>query len=328
MPTYFFFGEDDFSMVRAVNALRQSVLDPTWASFNFDKILPERPDAVLAGLNQAMTAPFGSGSRFVWLVDTTITQHCSSELLAELERTLPQIPDSSVLLLSTRHKPDGRLKSTKLLKKIATVREFSPIPPWKTELLEQRVKEVAGELKVKLTRGAVQLLAESVGNDTRLIYSELTKLQLYAIGSNKPIDVEAIAALVQSNTQNSLKLAEALREGQTPRALELVADLIARNEPALKITATLVGQFRTWLWVKLAMETGERDDLAIAKAAEVGNPKRIYFLRQEVKSLSLAKLQKALPLLLELEWSLKKGAAETATLQTKAIELCRLFGKE
>jgi DNA polymerase-3 subunit delta len=327
MPTYFFFGEDDFSMVRAVDALRQSVLDPTWASFNFDKILPEGPDAVQAGLNQAMTSPFGSGSRFVWLVDTTITQHCSSELLAELERTLPQIPNSSVLLLTTTHKPDGRLKSTKLLKKLATVREFSPIPPWKTELLQQRVKEVAGELKVKLTRGAIQLLAESVGNDTRLIYSELTKLQLYALGNDKPIDVEAIAALVQSNTQNSLKLAEALREGQTPRALELVADLIDRNEPALKITATLVGQFRTWLWVKLAIETGEKDEKAIAQAAEVGNPKRIYFLRQEVKSLSLAKLQLALPLLLELEWSLKKGAEETATLQTKAIELCRLFAK-
>lgn len=314
-------------MQRAVNALGQSVLDPTWASFNFDKILPDGPDAVLAGLNQAMTSPFGSGSRLVWLVDTTITQHCSSELLAELERTLPQIPDSSVLLLTTTHKPDGRLKSTKLLKQAATVREFSPIPPWKTELLQQRVKEVAAELEVKLTRGAILLLAESVGNDTRLIYSELTKLQLYALGSDKPIDVEAIAALVQSNTQNSLKLAEALREGQTPRALELVADLIARNEPALKITATLVGQFRTWLWVKLAIETGERDEKAIAQAAEVGNPKRIYFLRQEVKSLSLAKLQQALPLLLELEWSLKKGAEETATLQTKAIELCRLFAK-
>ena len=312
-------------MSRAVKALRESVLDPAWASFNFDKILPDRPDAVLAGLNQAMTPPFGSGSRFVWLVDTTITQHCSSELLTELERTLPQIPESSVLLLTSRNKPDGRLKSTKLLKKTAAVREFSPIPPWKTELLERQIKEVAAELEVKLTRPAVQLLAESAGNDTRLVYEELTKLKLYAMGSNEPIDGSAIAVLVQSNTQNSLKLAEAIREGQTSRALELIADLIARNEPALKIVATLVGQFRTWLWVKLAIETGEKDEKAIAQAAEIANPKRIYFLRQEVKSLSVAKLQQALPLLLELEWSLKRGGEETATLQIKAIELCKLF---
>lgn len=328
MPTYFFFGEDEFSMTRAVDALRESVLDPSWASFNYDKIASDKPDAVKAGLNQAMTPPFGSGSRFVWLVDTTITQHCSSDLLTELERTLPQIPDSSLLLLTAAKKPDGRLKSTKLIKKMAAkVQEFSPIPPWKTELLEQRVKEVARELKVKLTNTAVQLLAESVGNDTRLIHSELTKLELYVKGSNKPIDVEAIAALVQSNTQNSLKLASAIREGKTSLALKLVADLIGHNEPALKIVATLVGQFRTWLWVKLAIETGERDEKAIAQAAEIANPKRIYFLRKEVQSLSLAKLQKALPLLLELEWSLKKGAEETAILQTKAIELCRLFVK-
>ena len=328
MPTYFFFGEDDFSMAQAVKALRDAALDPAWASFNFDKIVSEKPDAVLTGLNQAMTPPFGSGSRFVWLVDTTITQQCSPELLTELERTLPQIPDASVLLLTSRQKPDGRLKSTKLIKQMAAkVQEFSPIPPWKTELLEQRVKEAAGEVGVKLTNRAVQLLAESVGNDTRLIYSELTKLQLYGKETNKPIDVEAIAALVQSNTQNSLKLAEAIREGETSRALGLVADLISHNEPALKIVATLVGQFRTWLWVKLAIETGERDEKAIAQAAEIANPKRIYFLRQEVKSLSLAKLEKALPLLLELEWSLKKGAEETTTLQTKAIELCHLFAK-
>lgn len=328
MPTYFYFGEDDFSMAQAIDALRESVLDPAWASFNYDKISPDRPDAVLTGLNQAMTPPFGSGQRLVWLVDTTITQHCSSELLAELERTLPQIPESSVLLLTTRHKPDGRLKSTKLLNKQAKVfREYSPIPPWKTELLETKVREVAGELGVKLTDAGVRFVAESVGNNTRLLYNELTKLQLYGSGSNKPIEVEAIATLVQSNTQNSLKLAEAIRDGQTARALGLVADLIGHNEPALKIVATLVGQFRTWLWVKLAIEMGERDEKAIARAAEVGNPKRIYFLRQEVKPLSLEKLKKSLPLLLDLEWSLKQGSEEISTLQTKAIELCRLFAK-
>lgn len=51
-------------MMLAANALRESVLDPNWASFNYDKILPAI-DAVQTGLNQAMTPPFGSGSRFV-----------------------------------------------------------------------------------------------------------------------------------------------------------------------------------------------------------------------------------------------------------------------
>ena len=49
---------------------------------------------MVQALNQAMTPPFGSGQRFIWLVDTPIAQRCSEALLAELERTLPNIPDT------------------------------------------------------------------------------------------------------------------------------------------------------------------------------------------------------------------------------------------
>ncbi|MDJ0556105.1 MAG: DNA polymerase III subunit delta [Microcoleaceae cyanobacterium MO_207.B10] len=324
MPIYLYFGEDDFSLTQAVNALTESVLDPTWASFNYDKILPDQPNAVQTALNQAMTPPFGTGSRVVWLVDTNITQHCSQDLFEELERTLSQIPDTTVLLLTTSHKPDKRLKSTKLIQKWAEVRDFSPIPPWKTELLEQQVKQVAEEIGVKLTSPGVAFLAEAIGNDRRLLHNELTKLQLYSI-EKSVLDVEAITTLVCSQTQSSIKLATAIRLGDTQKALKLVADLIVHNEHPLRIVATLVGQFRTWLWVKLMIETGERDEKAIAQAAEVNNPKRIYFLRQEVKSLPLNQLEKTLPLLLELEVSLKGGAEEISTLQTKVIELCHLF---
>ena len=106
---------------------------------------------------------------------------------------------------------------------------------------------------------------------------------------------------------------------------ELVADLIAHNEHPLRIVATLVGQFRIWFWVKLMIETGEKDEKAIAQAVEVSNPKRVYFLRQEVKSLSLNQLQKTLPLLLELEVSLKQGKEEISVLQTKIVELSQLL---
>jgi len=41
-----------------------------------------------------MTPPFGAGSRLVWLVDTTLCQQCSEELLTELKRTLTAIPET------------------------------------------------------------------------------------------------------------------------------------------------------------------------------------------------------------------------------------------
>ena len=155
----------------------------------------------------------------------------------------------------------------------------------------------------------------------------MTKLQLY-ISQDTVLDLEVITTLIGSQTQSSLKLAAAIRSGETVKALELVENLIAHNEHPLRIVATLVGQFRTWLWVKLMIEIGEKDEKAIAQAAEINNPKRVYFLRQEVKSLSLNQLQKTLPLLLELEVSLKQGKEEISILKTKIIELCQLLSSK
>ena len=325
MPIYFYWGEDEFTLQKAVTSLRDRILDPQWSSFNYSQLAPEQPNAVIEALDRVMTPPFGSGSRLIWLVNTTICQHCGEDVLTELKRTLPVVPDTSVLLLTSRSKPDGRLKSTQLLQNYASFEEFSLISPWETKQLLQQVQKAAASVGVKLTQRSVELVVESVGNDTRQLYSEMEKLLLYAGDNRQPLDVDVVAELVRGNNQNSLQLAAAIRSGDVSKALLLVAQLIDRNEPGLKIVATLIGQFRTWLWVKLMMNDGERSDRAIALAAEVSNPKRIYFLQQEVKQLSLGQLVSTLPLLLELEVSLKQGREQMSTLQTKVIELCQIF---
>jgi len=324
MPIYLYWGDNDFSLTQAVNELRQSVLDPNWLSFNYDRIPPDQSDAVIQGLNQAMTPPFGMGGRLVWLVDTTVCQTCSENLLAELQRTLPAIPPESILLLTSHNRPDGRLKSTKLLQKHAKIKEFPLIPPWKTEELVQQVKSYAQTTGVKLTPLAAELLADAVGNNTRQLANELDKLRLYAGDETTSLDERAVATLVTTTTHNSLQLAGSILKGDTHKALGLIADLINNNEHPLRIVATLVGQFRTWLWVKLMMSEGEKDIKVIANAAEVGNPKRIYFLKKDVQHLSLDQLMATLRVLLELEVSLKRGADGLSTLQTQVIKLCQI----
>ena len=180
---------------RAVNSLRDRVLDPQWASFNYTALPTDHPNAVVEATTLSMTPPFGAGSRLTWLVNTTVCQQCPEDLLAELKRTLPFIPETSVLLLTSRTKPDGRLKSTQLLQNHADIREFALIPPWKTEQLVQAVSQAAQEVGVKLNRSSVELLAQSVGNDTRQLYSELEKLRLYTGGANKPPDVNVCLRL-------------------------------------------------------------------------------------------------------------------------------------
>jgi DNA polymerase III subunit delta len=331
MPVYLYWGEDHYRLNRAVAALHAQVLDPAWLSFNYDKIeVSSGADAngqMIQGFNQAMTPPFGAGQRLVWFLNPTLGRQESDEVFSELQRTLPVLPETSHLLLTYTAKPNGRSKAIKLLQKQAQVQEFTPIPPWKTQLLVKAVQQAASEVGVKLSADAVDWLAEAVGNDTQRLYTELQKLQLYAKTQSQSLSADTVAGLVPSTTQNSLQLADAIRRGQAGEALTLVAELLALNEPGLKITATLVRQFRTWLWIKLMLEAGERDEQAIAKAAEVRNPKRIYFLQQDVQSLHSQQLLKVLMGLLDLDVSLKRGQDPNATLQTKVIELtqiCRL----
>jgi DNA polymerase III subunit delta len=325
MPVYLYWGEDDFALGRAVKRLQDKILDPDWLQFNYHQISGDRSANIIEALNQVMTPVFGMGERLVWLENTTICQQCSKDLYEELERTIRVIPDTAHLLLTTNKKIDGRLNSTKLIKKYAIVQEFNLIPPWETQAIERQVAALAGELKVKLTQSGIELLAESVGNNTRQLWNELEKLAIYQNNNNIIADENAIAELVVSNTQNSVKLAEAILKGRSTVALTSVTELIARNEPPLKIVATLVGQFRTWAIVKLMQEAGIRDNKTIANAADVRNPNRIFHFTKDIQAINSARLLDALPMLLDLEYNLKRSADHLTILQTKIIQLCHLF---
>lgn len=326
MPVYLYWGEDEFAIAQAVTKLKQKVLDPNWLQFNYQQFPGDNSDTIIDALNEAMTPVFGLGERLVWLVNTNLCyQKPSESILTELKRTLGVIPTTSHLLLTTSKKIDKRLSSTKLIQKNAQTQDFSLIPPWKTDLILAKVTEIAQANQLKLTKGAIALLADSVGNDTRQLWNEVAKLKIYRGDNEQILDEPAVSALVLCNTQNSLKLAAAIRQGDINASLGLVTDLINRNEPALKIVATLVGQFRTWTIVKLMAESGERDNKLIATAAGINNPNRLYFINKEIGRIPAQKLLATAPLLLELEYSLKQGASSLATLQTKIIELCIVF---
>lgn len=325
MPVYFYWGEDDFTIAKAVKQLQKQILDDDWLDFNYHQYQGDREELIIKALNEAMTPPFGMGGRLVWLVNTTVCQQCSEDLLTELTRTLPVIGDRSHLLLTTSKKPDGRLKSSKLIKKVAEVKEFNLMPFWDERGITRNIQQLAKEIGVKLTPSAVEVLKDLVGNNTRQLWNELEKLSIYQQqATNNIIDAEAVNSLVISNTQNSLKLADAIRQQQTELALSLVSDLLNRNEPALKIVATLVRQFRMWIIVKVAWQSGERQYQSIAKIAEIsGNPNRIKYILDDTQQLSATQLLATLPILVELEYNLKKGAEPYNTLQTFAIKLCR-----
>lgn len=318
MPVIVLHGEDEFAISLEINQLRSSICHPNWLNFNYTKI-PPSPEALMTGVTIAMTRPWGEGGRLVWLQDNR--GECTENQLQSWSNCLKNLPASNTLLLTSKTKPDSRLKSTKLLQKYAQFKEYPIIPIWATEQIAQNVHKIASSFNINLSPQAVSALVEAVGNDTRLLDSELQKLSLY-VGA-RTIEIEDVQTLVSANTSSSLKLASFILQRNLPTALSCMNDLLNNNEPALRIVATLVTQFRTWLWVKLMSQQGASNQL-IASEAEIGNPNRIYYLKQETQNCTIEQLKDALSQLLELEIMLKTGQYARNSLCFKIQKLCNI----
>ncbi|WP_263053648.1 DNA polymerase III subunit delta [Oscillatoria nigro-viridis] len=227
------------------------------------------------------------------------------ELGLELLQILPQLPTTTHLVF-TAAVIDKRLKAVKHLLQFGKLLEFNLIPPWRTDLIESAIATTAKQMNLSIARDAVSYLAVAIGNDSARMVCELEKLAIYAAGAR--ITKEAAFALVAATKASSFQLAEALLKGQALATIKLLDELLSRAEFPLAIIATLQTQFKTWLWVKATLNSGGKlSDSEIASICGISNPKRLYFLKQEVKEVSANCLSRSLSILFDLEIALKTG---------------------
>ena len=312
MPIHLYWGDDEAARQRAVEQLITQRTDPAWQSINLSRLDGTDHSQAAQALGEARTPPFGGGDRVVLLQRSPFCNQCPADLAEQLEATLELIPDQCHLLLVSPNKPDARLRTTKALQKLvkagtAFEQSFALPAVWDGAGQVDLVARTARELGVPLSGEAAAALAEAIGSDSARLASELEKLSLYA-GAGQPITAAAVAALIGSQATTALQVGDALLAGQPAEAIGLVDALLEANEPALRIVATLTGQIRGWLWVSLLDQQGEQDVAAIAKAAGIGNPKRIYVMRKQIRGRSAASLLRLLRQLLEVEAALKRGS--------------------
>jgi len=320
MPIHLYWGDDEAARNRAVEALVTEHIDPCWQSINLSRLDGSEATQAARALEEARTPPFGAGDRVVLLQRSPFCSQCPAELGQQLEASLDLIPTNCHLLLVSSGKPDARLRTTKALQKLvkagtAHERSFALPAVWDGAGLVELVQRTAEELGLRLEPAAAEALSEAVGSDSARLASELEKLALYVGASSggraagqPPITAAAVEALVGSHATNALQVGDALLAGQPATAIALVDALLAANEPALRIVATLSGQIRGWLWVSLLDRQGEQDVNTIAKAAGIGNPKRIYVMRKQIRGRPPGRFLALLSQLLEVESALKRGS--------------------
>jgi DNA polymerase-3 subunit delta len=307
MPIHLYWGDDEAARNRALDLRLRELVDPDWAAINLSRLDGSDAAQALQALEEARTAPFGAGARVVVLARSPFCHACPPELAAQLEAALDLIPADCHLFLISDGKPDARLRSTKQLRAVAEEQGFALPAIWDGAGQLERVQQTARERGLTLAPAAAEALAEAIGSDSLRLASELEKLALHAGPAGGPITAEAVAALISGQTTSSLAVGEALLAQRPAEAIALVEALLAANEPALRLVASLGSQIRGWLWVCLLEKTGEQDVAVIAKAAGIGNPKRIYVMRKQIRGRTPAQLLALLRRLLEVEAALKRG---------------------
>ena len=321
MPIHLIWGDDYEACNREIEEIIQTVIDPSWKSFNYSQIDGNDQKQNFRALEEVQSAPLGSGGRVVLVRRSPFCNGCSIELANKLQQTIKLIPNNTYLILNNSNKPDKRLKTTKLIEKSIQSNSFSKeksflLPlPWDINGQRNLVKNILYKLNLKMNHEAIDLIVESIGNDSSLINTELQKLSLLSEAISKNLDTdrpreiskELVKKLIQNNSTNALEIANLLLKGEIFIALNKIQSLLKNGEPALRLIITLTGQSRGWLWVHLLDSQGTQDVKEIAKLAGIANPKRIFIIRKQIQGKSLETLLELMKKLLKIEASIKSG---------------------
>ena len=116
MPIHLIWGDDLGAIDRSIEKLIEELIDPNWSSINLSRLDGENTSQAIQSLEEVRTPPFGTGDRVILLNKSPFCNGCSNELANQFESIINLIPEQTHLILKNTNKPDGRLKTTRLIK--------------------------------------------------------------------------------------------------------------------------------------------------------------------------------------------------------------------
>ncbi|HXU82124.1 MAG TPA: DNA polymerase III subunit delta [Polyangia bacterium] len=255
-PVYCLHGPERFLIDRCLGLLKTAVLGPSAGhGLNLDAF-ELKETGLTAALNAAQTLPMFAKRRMV--VGRGIDLLKSEEL--EGLAAYAGDPNPKSCLVLTGEKIDGRLKPFMALKKAGFVHEF---PRLRDRELPAWIAREASTRKIAIDADGAQALAESAGPDLGRLSQALEQLSLY-VGSGGRIRREEVETLIAETRERGVfELTKAIGDGNVPRSLALVGNMLANREPPLRIQFMLVRQLRQiWRAKELVAAGAPRMEIA------------------------------------------------------------------
>ncbi|MEW9675823.1 DNA polymerase III subunit delta [Lentibacillus sp. L22] len=256
-PIYLLYGTDTYFIQNLKKHITNAVLpdDDKENLVMYD--LEETP--IQEVIMDAETLPFFGERKLIFANNPTFLKAKADKLPFEHDLTLLQhyvespVDYSVMVFIAPYEKIDERKKISKLLKKHGVVADCSPI---KEQDVPAWINDQADQLNIRISPEAYEVLEGEVATNLYLLKNELTKLALY-VGEGGTITKEIAEQLV-SHTANSssLRLVDAVMEGNIHKAIAIFHDLQKMKEEPIALIALLAFQFRTIYRVKLLKQKG------------------------------------------------------------------------
>lgn len=239
LPLVYLCGKERFLIDRAMDAIKQAILEPATKEFNYDVLQGKEagPAKILACTK---TLPMMAKRRLIVVRD-------ADELDADaLGQLIPYVsapaPESCLCMIA--EKADQRLKFFTAWKKHGLLLKLDPLAE---RALPGFVELEAKNLGVKLEAGAAARIADEIGADLGQIVDALERLSLY-VQKGAPIRIADVEEVVATTRQHSVfELIDAIGANNRSEALALVSGMLALREPALRLLAMLARHIRQ-LW--------------------------------------------------------------------------------
>jgi DNA polymerase-3 subunit delta len=286
-PVYWLEGDEEYFINKVVKYAEQRILSESEAGFNLT-IFYGKDAAWPEVINACRRYPMFSERQVVLLKEAQQMKD-----LDKLEHYIENPLTSTVLVVAYKEKKvDGRTKFARLLKEkgvVLTTKKIydDKLPQWTDEMIKNRGFEI--------TRKALMLLVDHIGNDLNRIENEVEKI-LVNLGKRTTINENDIEEFIGiSKDFNVFEFQNALAEKNLARCARIIQYFEANPKaaPIQYILPSLYGFFS-----KLYMMYGinSRNDKTVAAALNI-NPYFVKDYLQAIQLYSFPEVEKALLLL-------------------------------
>lgn len=329
---YVLYGEDDFTRKAVLDGLRHDVGAPELLDAN-STVLAGAALTLAQMQEVANVIPFLAESRLV-IVEGLLGRFDGSRQRRRsgrgrgsnkseldgwegLEEALRQIPPSTNLVFLD----DQLRRDNPLLVQIAPAAEVRHFMPLAGADLDQWVRRRVDQAGISIAPDAVRRLIELVGGDLWILSSELEKLALYA--GQETVDRNMVDLLVtQAREASIFRAVDAILDGRTSGAMQLIADLRQHGQEVSYIITMLARQLRLLLLAQeLRSERLSTSDLAkrLGLTAEFA-ARRTQEQAARYRPVQIAIMYRRL---METDLAIKRGhLGESVALETLVAELC------